>query len=69
MNGTAVAETMDFVFGTVELASVLVGLTLNVMTIPYFYRNREQFSSLVYLLIVVTDILSLLSCFPSAISM
>eukprot|EP00116_Pleurobrachia_bachei_P007748 sb/3468010/ len=62
-------QTLDFLFGIVELGSALVGLVLNPLTIAYFYRNRDQLSSLLYLFIVITDIGSLLSCLPSSLSM
>ena len=70
MNGTSVSPIADYIFGLTELGSVIMGLVLNLLTIPYFNRNsKEQFSSMIYLLIVITDILILVSCFPSALAM
>ena len=70
MNNTSVLTiTSDYVLGTPELVSVLVGLLLNPLTIPHFFHHRKQFTSLLYLLISVTDILILGSCFPTAVSM
>ena len=51
---TTLETTVNLVYGAMELGSVLVGLTLNPLTLPYFYRNREQLSSILYVLIVVT---------------
>ena len=62
-------DTLDVAYGALELVSVIVGLLLNTLTIPYFYRNKVRLSSFLYLLIVVTDILSLITTFPSAFSM
>ena len=63
------SSTLDFVYGVTELTSVLIGILLNPLTLPYFYQNKEHVSSLLYFLIVITDILTLVSTFPSALSM
>ena len=68
-SSTDPAVIADYLFGATEFVAILIGLLLNILTIPYFARTKEQFSSLMYLLIVITDILILLSCFPSALSM
>lgn len=59
----------DVAFGVIEIGSVSVGLLLNSMTIPYFSKTKKLFSNLIYLLIVVIDIFTLISCIPTAISM
>lgn len=69
MNGTTITPIADYLFGLTELGSVIIGLVLNFLTIPYFNRSKEQFSSMIYLLIVITDICILVCCFPSAIAM
>ena len=68
-NSTLLTLTTDYLLGTAELVSVVTGLLLNPLTIPHFFHHRKQFTSFLYLLISVTDILILLSCFPTAISM
>ena len=62
-------EMVDYLFGVVEMASVVIGATLNIVTIPYFHRTKEQLSSRFYLLIVITDIVTLCASFPSGVSM
>ena len=59
----------DYGVGTAEITAVTTGLVLNILTLPYFFRHRKQFTSLLYLLISVTDIFVLVSCFPNAVSM
>lgn len=66
MNSTA---WLDNLFGSLELSSIVVGLPLNSATITYFFSQRHHLPSLLYLLIVVTDLFILISCFPSALSM
>ena len=66
MNSTS---WLDSVFGSLELTSVIIGLPLNLITITYFYSQRHHLPSLLYLIIVLTDILILSSCLPSSLSM
>ncbi|KAL5266616.1 hypothetical protein ACHWQZ_G003851 [Mnemiopsis leidyi] len=68
-NTTLLTLATDYGVGTAEMAAVAFGLVLNTMTIPYFYHHRKQFTSLLYLLISITDILVLVSCFPNAVSL
>ena len=40
INGTTTSQSLDYGFGAIELGSVVLGLTLNCLTIPFFNRNK-----------------------------
>ena len=56
------------VYGSIELISSLTGLAFNGIALPYFVSRCENFSNILYILIVVTDMFTCVVCIPSALS-
>ena len=61
-------EKYHTVYGSIELASTIAGLILNGIALPYFISRREHFSNVLYILIVITDIITCLVSIPSSLS-
>ena len=59
---------LDKVYGSLEVTAILVGITLNSLTLRYFQKRSHQLSNLLFFFIALSDLLILTTCLPSAIS-
>ena len=60
---------LDEVYGWVQVLAILLGITLNSLTLQYFYNRKHQLSNLLFFLIAVNDLVILIACIPSAVSL
>ena len=69
MQGDPLDRAINLTFGVVEMAASIFGIFLNAITLPYFIKGRKPISGTLYILIVITDILTCFCCLPTAVSM
>ena len=60
---------LDKLYGWLEVLAILVGISLNSLTLRYFFKKKHQLSNLLFFLIAVNDLVILTACIPSAVSL